>query len=362
MTRHIPRRTVLKAIGTGAVAFAGGTTTAAAKSNRTVGDLDVLYEFTPFEGSPTAPPFGELPENVAIDRRGYKYVSVPSQAQIWTFSPDNELVEKPFVQFTATQEFLVGPAGLEVTPDRTLYSTFLSDFSSDSNAETNGVYAIGEEGEYDLVAPISNGIPNFPSFPNDITLFGKSLLVTDSTDGVVWEVRDGEATVWAGELWDGTSSFPTGPLAPVAPGEFGPNGIQFSKDGKTLYVANTSKGTVVRIPVHGDGTAGDPAVFATGLGGPDGLAMDTDGSLYVADNGAGRIVRVSPDGQWETIASDATVESETPIFNQPADVTFGTTGGEQKSVFIVNLALNTPLPPPTLMKLDVGVPGLPVRR
>ncbi|WP_197409819.1 SMP-30/gluconolactonase/LRE family protein [Haloferax profundi] len=299
-----------------------------------VGELELVYEFEPPEGSPQEPPFGQLPENVAIDPFGNKFVSVPSQVQIWKFGPDDELVDQPFVQFDSTEEFLVGPTGVEFDPNGRLYSAFVSDLSTSEDAETNGVYEIDEEnGEYELYAEISNDVEDFPTFPNDIALLENSLLVTDSFSGVIWEVKRGRTEVWAGELWDGEDDFPTGPLAPPAPTadgpQFGPNGLQFTEDKRTLYVANTSKGTIVEIPVL-DGSAREPEVFVEGLVAPDGLAMDVDENLYVADNGANQILRISPNGDVEVLAENEGMDGgqETTTEEETTTAEEGTTTAE----------------------------------
>lgn len=73
-----------------------------------------------------------------------------------------------------------------------------------------------------------------------------------------------------------------------------PNGIQLSRDEKTLYVANTAGEYVFSYPVLGEGKLGPRKEFAklagyekgeTGFSsGADGLAIDAEGRLYVASN------------------------------------------------------------------------------
>lgn len=340
MRTEISRRTALKTLGVSGVVLAGGAAAISAQSDGAsgdVGELELVYEFEPPEGSPQEPPFGQLPENVAADPWGNKFVSIPSQVQIWKFGPDDEPVDPPFVQFDSTEEFLVGPTGLEYDPYGRLYAAFSSDLSSSDDAETNGVYEIDDDGEYELYAEISNDVEEYPSFPNDIALREHSLLVSDSFSGVIWDVRRGRTEVWAGELWDGDpDNFPTGPLAPPVPTasgpQFGPNGLQFTEDKRTLYVANTGKGTVVEVPVDQFGNPGDPEVFVEGLVAPDGLAMDVDENLYVADNGANQILRISPDGDVAVIAEnemDGGTETATETEATGNETT--TTGGETET-------------------------------
>ena len=73
-----------------------------------------------------------------------------------------------------------------------------------------------------------------------------------------------------------------------------PNGLQLSRDEKTLYLANTAGEYVFSYPVSGEGKLGARKEFAklagyekgeTGFSsGADGLAIDNEGRLYVASN------------------------------------------------------------------------------
>ncbi|WP_332304398.1 NHL repeat-containing protein [Rhizobium sp. GR12] len=77
------------------------------------------------------------------------------------------------------------------------------------------------------------------------------------------------------KLWDGFSS---------------PVGMAFDAAGH-LYVAEWGAGRVLRIAP--DGTR---AVFADGLAGPSGLAIGPDGAIYVASYSRGEIYRFTPEG------------------------------------------------------------------
>ncbi|KAB1188917.1 MULTISPECIES: SMP-30/gluconolactonase/LRE family protein [Haloferax] len=407
MTLFTSRRTMLKALGVGGMTLAAGClaasepTTAATQvqsDDTAVGQLELLYEFARPTPQMTFP--GELPENVAIDASGNKYVSIASLGHVWKFGPDNELEQPnaaegvpPFAVFPVSGTFLVGTIGLEVDADGTVYVCFASDFDKleedPGESATNGIWTVKEGEAPELFAEITPLAAGALTFPNDLVLFDDSLLVTDSLSGVVWQVRKDEATVWSDS-----------PL--LAGGEdFGADGIQVSRDGATVYVTNIARGSIVAIPVNEDGTAGEASVFVDGLAGPDGLAMDVDGNLYVADNRGNQIVRVSPDANVEVLAQndgqddedtdddgeqeqngdqdqdrdrdgdqdgeqdqdrdrdqDCVTEDGAPVLDSPADVTFGTTEGEETSVFIVNLAFSAD-PKPSLMKLDVGIQGFP---
>lgn len=77
-----------------------------------------------------------------------------------------------------------------------------------------------------------------------------------------------------------------------------PNGMGWSPDARTLYLADSARRHVLALPYR-DGRLGAPRVVATFRPGwlPDGLAVDADGHLNVALWGGGRISRHTADGR-----------------------------------------------------------------
>jgi len=79
-----------------------------------------------------------------------------------------------------------------------------------------------------------------------------------------------------------------------------PNGIAFSPDEKTLYIADTAKKVWMRYPVHADGSVGDGAVLLDAStdktpGSPDGIRVDQKGNIY--GSGPGGVWIISPEGK-----------------------------------------------------------------
>lgn len=81
-----------------------------------------------------------------------------------------------------------------------------------------------------------------------------------------------------------------------------PNGIMLSPDESTLYVADFGANRIIAVPVTPDTGAVNRGavtyVFAHTYGGigPDGMVVDTDGNLYVAQYGAGRVLLYDASG------------------------------------------------------------------
>ena len=70
-----------------------------------------------------------------------------------------------------------------------------------------------------------------------------------------------------------------------------PNGVALSPDGRVLYLAVTRGNCVWRVPLLPDGSVAKVSQFFTSYGpsGPDGLAVDAQGRLLVANPGLGYV-------------------------------------------------------------------------
>lgn len=90
------------------------------------------------------------------------------------------------------------------------------------------------------------------------------------------------------------------PMEVVAEGLRGPRGLLFLPDG-SLLVAEQDRGTIVRIAQEGTVTR-----IASGLSRPHDIARDAAGALYVADTGNGRIARITPEGAVSTYVAGLT--------------------------------------------------------
>jgi sugar lactone lactonase YvrE len=142
---------------------------------------------------------------------------------------------------------------------------------------------------------------------------------------------------------------PDGTAEPVGTGMAFSNGIAFGPDG-ALYVAETARGRVQRWELGADGTVAGREVFATVTrageddAGPDGMAFDVAGYLYVAVYGAGRVRVVAPDG--------VVVGEIDPGGRCPTNLTFG--GPDGRRLFVTEAERGR------VLTVEVDRPGLPL--
>jgi sugar lactone lactonase YvrE len=99
---------------------------------------------------------------------------------------------------------------------------------------------------------------------------------------------------------------PDGRAASVGDEVLFPNGMVIAPDGRTLVVAETFAHRLSAFDVGADGSLGNRRLFAA-LDGifPDGICLDAEGAVWVADARAPHVVRVLPDGRIaQTVALD----------------------------------------------------------
>ncbi len=114
------------------------------------------------------------------------------------------------------------------------------------------------------------------------------------------------------------------------------NGPAFSLDGATMYHTDSFEGRTYTYPLAADGTLGERRLwrqFGDGEGSPDGMTVDSEGCVWIAQWGGARVCRYSADGELlDTIHVPAL---------HPASCTFG--GADLKTLYITTACEgNTP--------------------
>jgi len=171
---------------------------------------------------------------------------------------------------------------------------------------TVGSYALQAEGR--AIVALSTGIYDLDLRSKHLTLLGEAPYDTRQ-----YRFNDGRCDR-QGRFWVGTTRLPTSSrpngssafwrfdqrgLSLEVQGTTTANGIAFSPDGRTLYLADEPNGQILALTYDPEtGTASDLRTFACVPEGtvPDGAAVDSDGGYWIALIRAGRILRFGPDG------------------------------------------------------------------
>jgi gluconolactonase len=151
----------------------------------------------------------------------------------------------------------------------------------------------------------------------------------------------------------------------------GANGLCFSGDFQSLYVAQTPASNILRFTRTADGGYANPTQYGpvlglapdninaidlrsmpsaerARLGLTDGLALDVAGNLWVTVPFAGKLVAITPQGDAITVISDP----ESEKLSMPTNIAFG--GADLRDLYIASMRNNK------VWKLRVDAPGLPL--
>ena len=241
---------------------------------------------------------GQTPENLALEPDGSADVTFAEAAQVARVSLDGQvriLAQLPEPTGGAACPVfgpLLGAPALTagIVRDRagSLYVTLCT-----GSPNLQGIWRVSPNGSARRIAALPPG-----GFPNGMALDDRHglLYVADSLLSVVWRVSiaDGTVSAWA-----------SGPqLAPS--GGLGANGLKLH--GGAVWVSNTQLGTLLRIPIRADGSAGPIETSASGLAGIDDFAFTGPGNrapVLAAINGDSTVVLIRPDASQQTVLTAA---------------------------------------------------------
>ena len=258
----------------------------------------------------------DSPEGPAFDRAGNLYFVNWLSSAILKLPPEG----------VASELFNTGgiPAGLAFHQDGSLYV-------ADEGDDIHGILRIAD-GQATVVVDEHEGKP----------LNGANDLVFDR-DGVLY-FSDPWRSSRANPIGGFYRYFPEGALEQIDTGLAFPNGVVLSADGSAAYLAETGEHRILRYAIGTDGSIGRREVFARlpGGEGPDGMAFDEAGNLYVAHYGGGRVAIFDSGG---TLTGEIRVPG--------ANVTNVAFGGPDRRRLVI-----TDVETASLYETTVDVPGL----
>jgi hypothetical protein len=200
---------------------------------------------------------GQTPEGIAVEPDGSVAVSLARTSTAVRVKRGGAVQVIAQLPRTGGCPFLDVPvsSGIARAQDGTLYLA-----NCTGNADT-GIWRL-RRGQ----APVQIARLPADAFPNGLALdeHERNLYLADSLLGVVWKVpaAGGTPVIWAsGPAFQPTSLF-------------GANGIDVHRN--AVWVSNTDRGTLLRVPVQRDGTAGPVRTAADGLPTPDNFAVFGD--------------------------------------------------------------------------------------
>ncbi|HEX6352924.1 protein kinase domain-containing protein [Actinophytocola sp.] len=255
---------------------------------------------------------------MVIDGGGNLYLASRETGAIMRLTPDGELTTIAGGNGTgfsgdrgpATKAMLDHPNGLAVGADGDL---LIADTGNqrirrvDRKGIITTIAGTGEAGSSGDNGPATRAELDGPT---DVAIGpGGEVYVVEAVGNRVRRIDGhGKITMFAGT---GTVGF-SGDGGPALRAEFN-RPLALAVHGEDVYVADANNGRVRRIDAvrtistvagNGQETGGQDGELATvtPLDGPDNIAVDRDGTLYVAERWGDRVRRVTPDGLATTIA------------------------------------------------------------
>ncbi len=143
-----------------------------------------------------------------------------------------------------------------------------------------------------------------------------------------------------------------GQLRQVAGGLYFPNEVRIDASGRWLYLAETTRGRVLRAPLDSDGQLGPFSVY-----GPDpiyagayvdGIALDAAGNVWLTELARNAICVIAPDQSLSVLIDDP----EGATLKKPTSIAFA--GDDLQTVVVGSLKMKS------LPVFRSSVPGLPL--
>jgi sugar lactone lactonase YvrE/uncharacterized protein YciI len=277
-------------------------------------------------------PKGYFLENIVVDVDGAIYITENTTGQILRYRPTTGEADV----FGSVEAQL---AGLGLNVDGTLVAT------GHTEADSQNVYRFAADGTVETTIPLPEA-----EFLNGMALLQPGVfLIADSRTATIWrvDINTGQAMPWLQH-----ETLAPNPQAPAIPGA---NGIKLFNG--AAYVTNSGRAHVVRIPLNADGSPGEPTIVFDNIV-LDDFAFDRSGNLYGTTHIFNSVVRITPDGQRQTIAT-----GEQGVTGSTA-LAFGSLESDRRSIYVVgdggifSATTEADIVPPELVRLEISEAGM----
>jgi sugar lactone lactonase YvrE len=257
---------------------------------------------------------------VAVDANGNVYIADASDSLIEKVTPAGILSIVAGVQGSsgaptpgqATSSDLDSPDGVAIAPNGDLYIADTDNSLVEKVTPDGTLSVIAGDGSYSTPTPgpaTSSPLGDIEGVAVDQA---GNLYIADPSYDVVEKVTpDGTLSIFAGT--PGSDGYPTpGPAADTMLDE--PEGVAVDSSGN-VYIADYDNSLVEKVTPSGTlsifaGTPGSSGTPSPGvatdepLGGPDGVATDASGDVYIADYSDSLVEKVTPGGMLSIVAGN----------------------------------------------------------
>lgn len=298
--------------------------------------LPPIFESTPIELVPSQQiaefPANTFLESIAIDSDNTLFITNHFEGKILRIGQDRIPVTHATISGKAT--------GLAFMSETEL---LLTGWNQDG---ISTIFKVSSQGSVETLLTMPDAI-----FLNGIThLNGSRYAIADSYRGAIWELDIAQVST---RIWLEHPLLARTSAEQEIPGA---NGLKIFNN--ALYVSNTQKQHIVRIPILEDAEPGEPTIFIDRVN-IDDFAFDRNGNLYGTTHIYNSVVKITPDGKITTIA-----EAEQGMAGTTA-LAFGRTGRDRTNIYVVsNGGMSYPLPSgiesAKVVCLEIGTEGLPL--